>query len=404
MSDALPTNAPRRNPLKILLPLLVLSALSYGVWRFFIHKEEPPATVVTMTGRIEGDDAVISPKVSGRIIDIRFREGDLVHAGDIIATLDDRGVTARVEQAQAQVTGADTKRLAAQQQIAILQDQLQQTDIQTDQAKLDAEGRVHQAEGDLAGAEAQLAQQEAAFKQAAWDRDAYVKLAKDGAVPERQGKVAQSNADTQEAVVLAARRKLESLRGSLSVAKANLANPRIRTSQASAIRKQIELQRTQVASADSDAARARAQLAEVNDTLGDLTVKAPFDGTVVTRTAEPGEVVQAGTAILTLLDLKRVYLRGYVPEGQSGRIRIGQRARVFLDSDMKKGLDAELIRIDPQATFTPENTYFREDRVKQVVGVKLQLKSGLGYAKPGMPADGEVLVQGDTWPAVTYRK
>ena len=50
-----------------------------------------------------------------------------------------------------------------------------------------------------------------------------------------------------------------------------------------------------------------------------------------------------------------------------------------------------VLRIDPQATFTPENTYFRDDRVKQVVGLKLQLKSGFGFAKPGMPADGEIL-------------
>ena len=57
-----------------------------------------------------------------------------------------------------------------------------------------------------------------------------------------------------------------------------------------------------------------------------------------------------------------------------------------------KPLEAVVSRIDPQATFTPENTYFRDDRVKQVVGVKLQLKTGIGYAKPGMPADGEIEV------------
>jgi HlyD family secretion protein len=48
------------------------------------------------------------------------------------------------------------------------------------------------------------------------------------------------------------------------------------------------------------------------------------------------------------------------------------------------------MRIDPQAMFTPENTYFQEDRVKQVVGVKLRLKGGLGSAKPGMPADARI--------------
>jgi HlyD family secretion protein len=65
---------------------------------------------------------------------------------------------------------------------------------------------------------------------------------------------------------------------------------------------------------------------------------------------------------------------------------------VYLDSAPNKALEAIVIRIDPEASFTPENTYFRDDRIKQVVGVKLQIKSGNGFAKPGMPADGEVVV------------
>ncbi len=77
---------------------------------------------------------------------------------------------------------------------------------------------------------------------------------------------------------------------------------------------------------------------------------------------------------------------------------MGQAARVYLDSNPKEPVDAYVSRIDPQATFTPENTYFRDDRVKQVVGLKLELKAGFGFAKPGMPVDGEVLVQGDRWP------
>src|SRR5262249_28059515 len=149
-----------------------------------------------------------------------------------------------------------------------------------------------QAEAELAAAEAQLAQQESAYKIAAWDRDAYVKLAKSGAVAERQGQVAQSNADTQAAAVSAAQKRADSARGALNVARANLTNPRIPTSQSIGIRKQIALQQTQVASAASDAVRARAQLDEVSESYKDLTIRAPFDGTVVTRTAEPGEVVQ----------------------------------------------------------------------------------------------------------------
>jgi HlyD family secretion protein len=139
-------------------------------------------------------------------------------------------------------------------------------------------------------------------------------------------------------------------------------------------------------------------LTEAQANRQDLVVVAPFDGTVITRSAEPGEVVTAGTPIVTLLDLTKVYLRGFVPEGEIGRVQIGQPARVYLDSNPNQPIDAFVSRADPSATFTPENTYFREDRVKQVVGVKLQLKGAIGLAKPGMAADGEILVHGDQWP------
>ena len=66
------------------------------------------------------------------------------------------------------------------------------------------------------------------------------------------------------------------------------------------------------------------------------------------------------------------------------------RAEVYLDSQPGQPLLAEVMRVDPQAMFTPENTYFKEDRVRQVVGVKLLLRNNNGAAKPGMPADGRI--------------
>jgi HlyD family secretion protein len=101
---------------------------------------------------------------------------------------------------------------------------------------------------------------------------------------------------------------------------------------------------------------------------------------------------------VTLLDLSKVYLRGFIPEGAIGKVKVGQPAHIFLDSNANQPLDGSVLRIDPQATFTPENTYFRDDRVKQVVGVKVQLTQGIGFAKPGMPADGEILTSGTNWP------
>lgn len=394
------TTPPRKrpNPLRVLIPLLLIGGIGYTVWRFFIYTPPVPAAIVQLSGRIEGDDSAIAPKVSGRIAEIRYREGDTVKAGDIIAVLDDRQIRSRIDQAQAAVAQADARVNLARQQIAILEDQWKETDLQRGQSKDDSEARIRQAESEVAAAEASLTQQEASLKLAAYDRDAYTKLARDGAVSERQGRQAQSAAEAQEAAVLAARRRVESARAALNLARTTSTTPEIHISQSSAIRKQIAQQQAQIASAAADAARARAQLAEANENRDDLTVVAPFDGTVVTRTAEPGEVIQAGTPIVTLLDLSKVYLRGFVPEGQIGKVRVGQHGRVYLDSNPNGALDAEISRIDPQATFTPENTYFRDDRVKQVVGVKLLMKSGFGLAKPGMPADGEILVAGDVWP------
>jgi HlyD family secretion protein len=321
-------------------------------------------------------------------------------AGDTIAILDDAQIRAREDQARGALLEADAKGAAAQEQIAVLEEQLQQSRLQVGQSKLDTEGHVGQAEADLATAQSELAQQQAVYQIAAFDKDAYTRLAKSGAVSERQGLQAATTADQQAAVVAASKRRVEASQSALTTAKASLSNPDIRESQVALVRRQIAQQQAEVASAAAQTQQARAELAEAEDNRRDLTIKAPFSGTVVTRAAEPGEVVVAGTAVITLLDLTKVYLRGFVPEDQIGKVKVGQAARVYLDSSLRKPVDAYVSRIDPQATFTPENTYFRDDRVKQVVGLKLQLTGGFGFAKPGMPVDGEVLVRGDKWPKV----
>jgi HlyD family secretion protein len=399
-----PPSSPRRFRKIFPLILLIAGVAAFFIWRGYFATVRIPDSIVTLSGRIEGDDAAVSPKTAGRIIEIRVREGDTVKAGDTIAVLDDAQVRAREDQARAALTGAEARARAASDQIAVYEQQVQQNELQTEQATVDAGGRVKQAEADMAAAESELAQQEASLRLAQFDNDAYQKLVKTGAVSERQGKQASTTADQQTASVAASRRRLEAARAALTTAQANLSNPGIRGFQAATVRKQIDQQRGEIGSSVAASQQARFQLAEAEDNRRDLIVTAPFDGTVMTRAAEPGEVVTAGTAIVTLLDMSKVYLRGFVPEGQIGKLKIGQPARVYLDSAPGQAIDAQVQRIDPQATFTPENTYFRDDRVKQVVGVKLQLKGAIGFAKPGMPSDGEILVEGNTWPAGHFTK
>jgi HlyD family secretion protein len=367
------------------------------VWRGFAATGAPDG-VIPLSGRIEADEATVAPKLSGRILEIRVREGDSVKAGEVIALLDDEQVRAREDQARAALTHAEAQARAARDQVAVLEQQMRQAQLHTEQAKVDSDGRVRQAEADLAGAEAQLAQQQASYQLALFDKEAYSKLAESGAVSERQAKVAVSTADQQAAAVVAARRRVDAAQGALTMAKANLTNADIREAESATVRKQLTQQEAEVSSATAQTEEARAQLAEAQANRADLTIRAPFAGTIVTRSAEPGEVIGPGTAIVTLVDLGRVYLRGFVPEGRIGAVKVGQPARVYVDSSPNEPIDASVSRIDPQATFTPENTYFRDDRVKQVVGVKLQLKGAVGFAKPGMPADGEILVGAGAWP------
>ena len=389
--------APRSRVMRILLIAGILFA-AFVIWKIFFATPSLPASIIALSGRIEGDDSAVAPKTSGKILEVTVREGDTVTAGQVIARLDDAQVRAREDSARAALLNAQAKLQAAQGQIGVMQEQLRQNKMQTGQSAMDAEGRVQQAQGDLTAAEADLTQQQAALRLAEFNRDAYQRLAKTGAASEQQGLQAEVQAAQASAAVAAAQRRVDSARGALTMAEANLENPKIRDSQAVGTERQMFAQRSTIAAAKAEAEQAQAQLAQAEADRADLTVLAPFSGTVLTRAAEPGEVVQAGTAIVTLLDLSKVYLRGFIPEGQIGKVKVGQPAHVFIDSNSNQPLNGSVLRIDPQATFTPENTYFRDDRVKQVVGVKVQLLQGIGFAKPGMPADGEILTSGNAWP------
>lgn len=402
--DAMPLEAAARRQGRRRLALVAAAVLalllgSVAAWWFVLRPPALPPGVVAVSGRIEGDDSAIASKTSGRIREITVREGDVVNAGDVIAILDDDQIRAREQQAEAAVQQAEARLRVAEQQMEVVGEQLRQSELGLDQARIDAKGKVSEAEARLAAAEAQLAQADASYAQARWDRDAARQLYERGFIAEQEVRRNESNEQTQRAIVAASRRQVDAARGALTAAQANLVNPALRASQLAAVRVQLTQARSDIAAARADADRARAQLDEARANRKDLAVVAPFSGTVATRTAEPGEVVTAGTPIITLIDLGRVYLRGFIPEGQIGRVRVGQAARVYLDSAPTKPIEAVVMRIDPQATFTPENTYFREDRVKQVVGVKVLLRGAEGFAKPGMPADGEILVEGAQWPA-----
>src|SRR5581483_7791768 len=252
------TQSRSRKVIRIPIVLIVLGTIAALLWWFVFRVPPVPASVITVSGRIESDDAAVAAKTAGRLREIRFREGDQVKAGDIIAVLDDDQVKAREQQAQAQLDQATARVKRAQDQISILRSQLDQNQRGVTQAKMDAQGRVTQAESQLAAAEANLAQARANYVQAKSDADRYTQLASTGDVSDQQREKAVTTAQAQDAAVVAAQKQVEAARGAVTMAKSNLENPPIRESQVSGVQAQITQAQSDIVAAQADEDRAKA--------------------------------------------------------------------------------------------------------------------------------------------------
>jgi HlyD family secretion protein len=350
--------------------LLATLAVLFGCRR------EPESTLF-VSGRIDGDTVDISSKIPGRIVDLKVREGDSVEAGQIVAWLSSPQEEAQRDAQKARIT-------QLQRSLTTYDEKVRQAQIYEDQAVMDAPAQVKEAEATLASAQADLVRWEAELRQAQADAERYPPLAKSGAVAVQVADQYETKEKIARASTEASRKQVNAAEASLDKAKAQLENPKIKAADRETLIRQAEETRAEIAAA-------QAELRRIEANLADLTIHAPITGTILTRSAEPGRVIAAGQTILTMVDLSRLYLRGFINEGDIGRVKVGQAAQVFLDSNPTEAIQAEVIRIDPQVMFTPENTYFKDDRVKQVMGVKLGLKGAVGLAKPGMPADGQIL-------------
>jgi HlyD family secretion protein len=313
-------------------------------------KNSEPKDTLFVSGRIDGDTVDVSSKYSGRVLELTVREGASVEAGQVLARIVSAEQEAQVEQMKAEV-------LTSQHRL-----------VESGSA---APARVSVAEANLAAAKADLVRSQAELAQAQRDAKRYPPLVETGAAAAMTADQHETSVKTAQASVEAGQKAVAAAEASLDQAKAQLA---------------------QIATSKSNLASSKAALQKQEATLDELTITAPIAGTIITRSAEPGRVVSPGQTIYTMVDMHKLYLRGFIPEGDIGKVKIGQKAQVYLDSNPKEAIDAEVIRIDPQAMFTPENIYFQSDRVKQVVGVKIALNGAFGYAKLGMPADGRIRV------------
>lgn len=395
--------------LRRLFPLTVLLVVAIGggvAWYFW---SQPQGETLQLSGRIEGYPTDVGVKTGGRIEFVAVREGDSVQKGEVIVRLDDAELQAQLRGAIARLDAAKQQVQQAQLQIEVVENQIQEAQLNVRQSATQAQGQIYQAEAQVAAAEAQLSQaiaqrsqSQAELKLARVNRDRLRQLVSEGAVTQQQFDQAQTAFETavatvnsRGAAVESARRQVNALKGALIQAQTTELNPEIRAAQVAALQRQQGVVRSQLAAAEAEVRSAQAARQQIQAQLANLQVVSPIEGVVITRSVEPGQVVATGKTLLTLLNPDQVYLRGFIPEGQIGQVRVGQPAQVFLDSAPDQPLAARVASIDSEASFTPENIYFREDRVKQVFGVRLNLLNPSGYAKPGMPADGEILTHAE---------
>jgi HlyD family secretion protein len=143
------------------------------------------------------------------------------------------------------------------------------------------------------------------------------------------------------------------------------------------------------AKANVDALRASLDLAVTRLSFADLV--SPIEGFILTKGAEAGEVVQAGSTVFTVANLKDIWLTAYINETELGKVKLNQEVDIKTDTYPGKTYKGRISFISQEAEFTPKQIQTTEERVKLVYRIKIQVDSADLELKPGMPADGYIL-------------
>lgn len=145
-----------------------------------------------------------------------------------------------------------------------------------------------------------------------------------------------------------------------------------------------------VTAAEARVKSARGQLAGVRERDSKTEVFAPTAGRVTLRVVEPGEMVGAGLPLLRIARLDKLWIRVYLPETSIGQVKIGQQAIITTDAYTKHRYHGKIITIAEEPEFTPKNAQTREERVKLVFAVKIEVANPDHELKPGMPGDATI--------------
>jgi HlyD family secretion protein len=324
---------------RILFVIIVVAAITGPLYYFLTHKKGEGNFFIKVSGNIEATEVDVGFKISGRIVSRFFEEGDWVEQGKVLAKLDDEDLRNRLEVARAALISAQArlnKLLAGSRPEEIRQ----------------AEAELNQAKFDLENKETQYERMKSLFEKKV---------------------VPKETSDNAEAAFKIAKATFERAKENYLLVKEG---PR---------KEDIDDARAQV-----DQARASVKLNETQ--LSYTTLYSPISGAVLVKSGEIGEVVNPGTSILTMADIDNVWLKAYIPETDLSKVKWGQEVIVTTDLQPKKEYKGKISFISSQAEFTPKQIQTEKERVTLVYRIKVDISNKDHELKPGMPADGQILL------------
>lgn len=301
----------------------ILVAVAAIAW-WMLRPAGIPEGFAASNGRIEATEVDIATKIAGRIDTILVSEGQFVRQGEVLAKMDTRVLQEQRLEAIAQIKEAESAVAAARALLEQRQSEMRaaQSVVKQREAELDSVSKRHVRSRSLS----------------------------------QRGAVSVQQLDDDRAAAESARAALETAKAQVSAAKAA-----------------IEAARTSIIQAQTRVEAAQATERRIVADIDDSELKAPRDGRVQYRVAEPGEVLSAGGRVLNMVDLSDVYMTFFLPTEQAGLLKIGGEARLVLDAAPDLRIPATISFVASVAQFTPKTVETHDERLKLMFRVKARI-------------------------------
>jgi HlyD family secretion protein len=368
---------------KVIMGVIALAILIVAGW--FIHSYANSKNSFVYSGTVETREIQIGSKIGGRVTQVLVEEGQAVKAGALLVQFEFDDVKAQRAQAQAQLeqARADYQRLQRgnrPEEIA----QAQAT-AQMQRAMLDAAQNGPRSQ-ELQQAQADYAAANADAVNALTNYQRMEMLVRDDTVSRQQYDNAKATRDSTAQKAESLRQRLALLQAGTRKEDLQAAQERYRQAQAAADLMQHGYRKEDIDAGRAKMNEAQARVNQLDVQLKEAELFAPADGLVQTVSVRTGDLVGPGKIVVTMLESSQLWVKVYVPETDLAAVRVGQPAKVEVDSFRGRPFSGHIQEIASQAEFLPRNVQTRDDRQHQVFGVKVHVDNSDGALKSGMSA------------------